>query len=113
VVGSDVAWQQRVDEWTPDVSARAWARTIADRADGKDAREVLLVAADDDGKLSALVSGSAADDDRSGSIAEIGALYVVPDRRGQGFGGSLLLRCPAVPTGPRDRVRRATVTPRR
>jgi len=66
VVGSDVAWQQRVDEWTPDVSARAWARTIADRADGKDAREVLLVAADDDGKLSALVSGSAADDDRSG-----------------------------------------------
>src|SRR6478672_1178550 len=27
----DAVWQQRVDEWTPDVSARAWARTLADR----------------------------------------------------------------------------------
>jgi ribosomal protein S18 acetylase RimI-like enzyme len=86
----DAVWQQRVDEWTPDVSARAWARTIADRAAGKAARDVLLVADDDEGSLTALVSGSAADDDRSGSIAEIGALYVLPDRRGRGFGGSLL-----------------------
>ena len=86
----DEAWQQRVDEWTPDVSARGWARAIKERAEGKAARDVLLVAEDDAGALSALVSGSAADDDPSGSIAEIGALYVLPDRRGQGFGGSLL-----------------------
>jgi hypothetical protein len=44
----DAAWQQRVD--------------------------VLLVAEDDSGVLSALVSGTAADDDPSGSIAEIEAL---------------------------------------
>ena len=86
----DAAWQKRVDEWTPDVSARGWARTLTEREDRNAARDVLLVAEDDGGALSALVSGTAADDDASGSIAEIGALYVLPDRRGQGIGGSLL-----------------------
>jgi hypothetical protein len=39
-----VAWQQRVDEWTPEVSARGWARAITDQAGGNAARDVLLVA---------------------------------------------------------------------
>jgi hypothetical protein len=69
----DAAWQQRVDEWTPEVSARGWARAITDQAEGNAARDVLLVAEDDSGVLSALVSGTAADDDPSGSIAEIEA----------------------------------------
>ncbi len=86
----DAAYQRRVEEWTPEVSARAWARTFTDRAEGRAARDILLVAEDDAGAVSGLVSGSAADDDPSGSVAEIGALYVLPDRRGQGFGGSLL-----------------------
>jgi GNAT superfamily N-acetyltransferase len=86
----DAAWQKRVDEWTPAVSARGWARTFTEREDGNAARDVLLVAEDDGGGLSGLVSGIAADDDASGSIAEIGALYVRPDRRSQGIGGSLL-----------------------
>jgi hypothetical protein len=30
----DAAWQQRVDEWTPEVSARGWARAITDQAEG-------------------------------------------------------------------------------
>lgn len=70
----DAAWQQRVDEWMPEVSARGWARAITDQAEGNAARDVLLVAEDDSGVLSALVSGTAADDDPSGSIAEIEAL---------------------------------------
>jgi ribosomal protein S18 acetylase RimI-like enzyme len=86
----DAAWQQRVDEWTPEVSARGWARAITERAEGKAPLDVLLVAEDDSGALSALVSGSAADEDPSGSIAEIGTLYVLPGRRGRGFGRSLL-----------------------
>ncbi len=85
----DAAWQKRVDEWTPAVSASGWARTLTERENGDAARDVLLVAEDDGGVLSALVSGTAADD-ASGSIAEIGALYVLPDRRGQGIGRSLL-----------------------
>jgi hypothetical protein len=43
----DAAWQQRVDEWTPEVSARGWARAITDQAEGNAARDVLLVAEDD------------------------------------------------------------------
>ena len=73
----DAAWQQRVDEWTPEVSARAWARTFAERTDGDGPVDVMLVAEDDAGVLIALVSGTAADEDPSGSIAEIGALYVL------------------------------------
>lgn len=51
---------------------------------------VVLVAEDDAGALIGLVSGSPADAEPSRSIAEIGALYVLPDRRGQGVGGSML-----------------------
>ena len=42
-------------------------------AEGNAARDVLLVAEDDSGVLSALVSGTAAGDDPWGSIAEIEA----------------------------------------
>src|SRR4029078_3002120 len=52
----DAAWQQRVDEWTPEVSARGWARAITERAERKAPLDVLLVAEDDSGALSALVS---------------------------------------------------------
>ena len=82
----DAAWQQRVEEWTPDVSARGWARAIAEGAGDGTPRAVLLVAEDDAAVLTALVSGTPADHEPPGSIAEIGALYV-----------------PAGSTGPRDR----------
>ncbi len=84
------AWRKRVDEWTPEVSARGWARAIASLVDGTDARDVLLVAEDEPGVLSGLVSGTPAEDVPSGATAEIGALYVLPGRQGQGVGGSLL-----------------------
>lgn len=86
----DAAWQKRVDEWTPDVSARGWAGAIAEQGCGEPTRGVVLVAEDNAGVLCALVSGAAASDDPSRSTAEIGALYVLPDRRGQGIGGCLL-----------------------
>lgn len=86
----DAAWQKRLDEWTPDVSARGWAGAIAEQGCGEPTRGVVLVAEDNAGVLCALVSGAAASDDPSGSTAEIGALYVLPDRRGQGIGGCLL-----------------------
>ena len=79
-----------MDEWTPEVSARGWARAITDQAEGNAARDVLLVAEDDSGVLSALVSGTAADDDPSGSIAEIEAHYVLPGSARPRDRGSLL-----------------------
>ena len=86
----DAAWQKRVDEWTPDVSARAWARLLTERAHGDHARVVLLVAEEDAGDLVALVLGTEAEDDSSGSTGVIDSLYVAPDRQGQGIGRRLL-----------------------
>ena len=86
----DAAWQKRVREWTPEVSADGWARALARLDEENVERGIVLVAEDDDGVLSALVSGAAADDDASGTTAEVGALYVLTGRRGQGIGTSLL-----------------------
>jgi ribosomal protein S18 acetylase RimI-like enzyme len=86
----EAAFQKRVQEWTPEVSARGWARALTEQAVTSNPREVFLVAEDDDGVLVGLVSGAAAADEPSGSIAEIGSLYVLPSRRGQRVGRSLL-----------------------
>ena len=87
---SDEVWQKRVDEWTAEVSARAWARLLTERAEGDHPRAVLLVAEDDTDEPVALVLGTECDDDTSGSTAQIDALYVMPDRQRQGIGRSLL-----------------------
>ena len=82
----EAAWHKRVNEWTPDVSAQAWARTLDKRAQGHRRRELILVAEDDAEDLVALAMATEADDDSLGSVAEISALYVLPDRQGQGIG---------------------------
>lgn len=86
----ETAFQKRVEEWTPEVSARGWARALAQLADGNPERDVILVAEGDDGDLLGLVSGGAATRDANGKVAEIGALYVLPSRQRQGIGRSLL-----------------------
>ena len=87
----DAAWHKRVNEWTPEVSAQAWARNFAERAQGHHPRDVLLVAEDDADDLIAVVFGMEADDDSSGSVAEVAVLYVLPDRQRQGIGRLLLM----------------------
>ncbi len=86
----DAAWQKRLAEWTPEVSARGWAGALTEQADGRLERDVFLVVEDDAGVLVGLVWGTAVEDEPLGSIAEIGSLYVVPDCRGRGVGRALL-----------------------
>ena len=86
----EAAFQKRVEEWTPEVSARGWARALVELADGNPERDVILVAEGDDGDLLGPVSGRAAEREVNGTVAEIGALYVLPSRQGRGIGGSLL-----------------------
>jgi ribosomal protein S18 acetylase RimI-like enzyme len=86
----DAAWEKRRDEWTPEVSATAWQRSLRERDAAQGGGDVVLVAVDDDDTLAGLVLGLAAEDDTSGRTAEIAAIYVGPDRRGQGVGRLLL-----------------------
>ena len=85
----DAAYQKRVDEWTPEVSAAGWARALAALADGNPDRDVILVA-EDDGGLLGLVSGGAAQGADSPTTCEIGALYVHSGHHGRGIGRALL-----------------------
>ena len=85
-------WQKRVDEWTPEVSAAGWARLLAAQAQGTAGRVLVLVAeeADHEGDPLALAMADEDDDDTSETTACVRALYVRPDRRGQGIGRALL-----------------------
>ena len=86
----DAAFQKRVEEWTPEVSAAGWARALTGIADGNSDRDVILVA-EDDGGLLGLVAGGAADAGAvTGTTCEIGALYVHSQHRGEGIGRALL-----------------------
>jgi ribosomal protein S18 acetylase RimI-like enzyme len=90
----EAAWQKRASDWTPEVSARGWARALAEQASADVAPGVFLVAEDDAGVLIGLVSGGAVEDEPLCTTAEIGALYVVSACRGRGV-GVLLLRAAA------------------
>jgi ribosomal protein S18 acetylase RimI-like enzyme len=88
----DDAWSKRAAEWTPEVSARGWARVLEEQSEqsGRDQpSDVLLVAESDEGRLVGLVHTRGGDDD-PGSTAEIRALYVAAHRQGQGVGSALL-----------------------
>ena len=86
----ETAFQKRVEEWTPEVSAGGWARALAQVSDGNPEGDAILVAEGDDSDLVGLVSGGAAEHEVNGPVAEISALYVLPSRHGRGIGRSLL-----------------------
>ena len=87
---SDIAWQRRVDEWTPEVSAAGWRRTLDEQAAAPTRQDVLLLAEDDLGEALGLAYGVQLGDEQAAGTAEIAALYVATDRRRTGVGLALL-----------------------
>ena len=86
-------WEKRRVEWTPEVSARAWERTLRERDSAVEGTAVVLVATgtgDHGDELFGLILAEPAGDDPSGWVAEIAALYVAPNRHGRGIGRRLL-----------------------
>lgn len=95
------AWQKRVEEWTPAVSAASWAESLhefaAMRAADNDPDFCLFVAIaeddiDENETVVGLIYGYAKTDDsnRTTGIGEIGALYIKPSAQGQGAGRQLV-----------------------
>jgi GNAT superfamily N-acetyltransferase len=84
------AWEKRRDEWTPEVSAAAWERNLRERDETRGSREVYLIAVDDDENLAGILFGLPADDGASKDVAEVAALYVLPEMQGHGVGRQLL-----------------------
>ncbi|WP_374455427.1 N-acetyltransferase family protein [Nocardioides sp.] len=90
----EAAWQKRVEEWTPEVSAQGWARMLSSMAAGDQLRTVLLVAEEEPSDPVGLVLATEDEGDVSGATAQVNALYVLPTDQGRGT-GRLLLRTAA------------------
>ena len=88
---SDRAWQRRRDDWTPEVSARAWQRALLQRdALGDRSPDCYLLAEDDRGSMLAVAFGSVDRADPRAVFGEVQALYVDPTQHRRGVGRCLL-----------------------
>lgn len=86
---STEAWEKRVREWTPEVSARGWAETLRDIAIGDAPHECLYVAEDEDGAIVGLAMGGPADNAPT-HVGAVNALYIDTSHQGLGLGRQLL-----------------------
>ena len=84
------AWAKRAEEWTPEVSAQAWARTLREIAAGTGSRECIYVAVDEGGELIGLAMGGPADVAERASLGAVYALYVHTRHQGRGVGHRLV-----------------------
>ena len=80
-------WERRRDQWTYEVSAAGWARTMREIAEDEDCPAVVFAAVNGS-EVVGLVMGTGS---RSGGpMGEINALYVFPHEQGHGLGKRLL-----------------------
>jgi L-amino acid N-acyltransferase YncA len=90
---SAAALQQRRAEWTYDVSARAWAETLAEIAEGRAPGCCVYVAEDAAGEVVGLAYGcpaQAAAEQEHAHVGEVDVLYVRVSHHGQGIGRNLV-----------------------
>jgi ribosomal protein S18 acetylase RimI-like enzyme len=85
------AWLKRKEEWTHEVSANAWARSLREIADDAHSQDCIYVAVDElSDAIVGLVMGGLGDDTRLPNCGEIYSLYVHIEYQGRGVGRQLL-----------------------
>jgi GNAT superfamily N-acetyltransferase len=84
------AWAKRVKEWTPEVSAQGWARTLREIAAGEGLHECIYIAVEEGGGLAGIAMGGPAEADGLPQTGAIYALYVQERHQGQGLGRRLV-----------------------
>src|SRR6476659_2731292 len=82
----DEAWTKRAQEWTPEVSAQGWARTLRAIASGERPQDCIYVAVDEGGEIVALAMGGPANAEALPQTGAVYALYLQERHQGQGAG---------------------------
>jgi ribosomal protein S18 acetylase RimI-like enzyme len=83
-------WAKRAEEWTPEVSAGGWARTLRAIAAGERPQDCIYVAVDEGGEIVGLAMGGPADAEDRPQTGAVYALYVSTRYQGQGLGRRLV-----------------------
>lgn len=90
---SDEAWQRRKEEWTYDVSERAWLETIEEIASDHASMLCIYVAEDENGEVVGFAYGCPSKDeserDDRAVIGEVDVLYIRQSHQRQGYGRAL------------------------
>lgn len=84
----DEAMRRRREEWTHEVSANGWRRTLRSIAQDANPLECIFVASDDAGEVIGLTMGVPAEG--FPNTGEVSALYVRADWQGRGLGRQLV-----------------------
>jgi ribosomal protein S18 acetylase RimI-like enzyme len=83
-------WAKRAAEWTPEVSAQAWAGTLREIAAGGRVHECIYVAEGEGGDLIGLAMGGPANAEDPRQTGAVYALYVRVSHQGRGVGRRLV-----------------------
>lgn len=84
------AWAKRAEEWTPEVSAQGWARTLREIAADEQSQDCIYVAEHDSGEIVGLAMGGPANAEELPQTGAVYALYVAMSHQDQGLGRRLV-----------------------
>lgn len=86
----DAVWTKRAAEWTPEVAADGWARTLREIATDEWSQNCIYVAVDDGDEIVGLAMGGPADTEALPRTGAVYALYIATRHQGQGLGQRLV-----------------------
>ena len=84
------AWTKRAEEWTPEVSADGWARTLREIATDERLQDCTYVALDEGGEIVGLAMSGPANAEKLPQTGAVYALYISTRHQGQGLGRRLV-----------------------